>query len=64
MWKLKEDQPAFEMVDGPHAGKSYRHGESYAEVPPTEAWRFAKEEAAHVASKPKKKAEEEVSDAQ
>lgn len=40
MWTLKPNQPPFEMVDGPLAGRAYRHGQEYAEIPETENHRF------------------------
>ena len=40
MWTLKPNQPPFEMVDGPLAGRAYRHGQEYTEIPETEAHRF------------------------
>ena len=40
MWKLKPNQPQFEMVDGPMAGRSYRHGKEYTEIPESEGHRF------------------------
>ena len=40
MYKLKENQESFQVVDGAFAGRSYKRGESYAEVPPNEAHRF------------------------
>lgn len=40
MWTLKKNQPAFEIVDGPAAGRKFRHGEQYAEVPEREQHRF------------------------
>jgi len=40
MYKLKEDQESITVVEGPFAGRNYRHGETYAEVPPQEMRRF------------------------
>lgn len=40
MWQLKSTQPAFEMVDGPMAGRAFVHGLPYDQVPPGEAHRF------------------------
>ena len=40
MWTLKPNQPPFEMVDGPLAGRAYRHGQEYAAIPESEAYRF------------------------
>lgn len=40
MYTLKPGQPAFQVVDGPCKGRSYKPGEVYAEVPPQDAGRF------------------------
>jgi hypothetical protein len=40
MYKLKENQESFQVVDGEFAGRSYKRGETYSEVPPNEAYRF------------------------
>ncbi len=40
MYRLKG--PAFTVVDGPFAGKTFRRGVIYKEVPPEEAGRFEK----------------------
>jgi len=40
MWKLKTNQPPFEMVDGPMAGRQFGHGIDYAEVPADQEHRF------------------------
>lgn len=40
MYKLKLNQPDFECVDGPFAGRKYKTGQTYAEIPPNEAHRF------------------------
>ena len=39
-YKLRKNKPEFDVVDGPFAGKKYRHNESYAEVPPGGKDRF------------------------
>ena len=39
-YRLKENIPDFDVVDGPFAGRRYRRGEIYAEIPPTEEDRF------------------------
>jgi hypothetical protein len=31
MYQLKANAPGFHAVDGPHAGREYKHGISYAE---------------------------------
>jgi hypothetical protein len=33
MWRLRQNQPAFELVDGPMAGRKFIHGEAYEQVP-------------------------------
>lgn len=40
MYTLKPGQPAFQVVDGPCKGRTYKPGEVYAEVPPQDAGRF------------------------
>ena len=40
MYRLKEDCPAFEAVDGPLAGKKFKHGKNYSEVPEGDKARF------------------------
>lgn len=40
MYQLKPGQEAFEVVDGPFAGKKYEKGVSYDAVPEHEAHRF------------------------
>lgn len=44
MYKLKRGVEAFDMVDGPLAGKKYRHGETYPEkdIPPAYKDKFEK----------------------
>jgi len=39
-YKLKPNAPEFDVVDGPFAGKKYRHGEIYPDVPPGDKGRF------------------------
>jgi len=39
-YKLKANAPEFDCVDGPFAGKKYRRGEVYADVPPGDKGRF------------------------
>lgn len=56
MYKLKDTQTPFTCVDGPEAGKSYRHDKVYAVVPQVDADKFTK-----VAKKTTKK--KEVKDA-
>ncbi len=40
-FRLKENQPAFEVVEGPLAGRKFVHGYTYAEIPPGYRARFA-----------------------
>lgn len=55
MYRLKAGEPAIDVVDGPFAGKGYRHGQVYAEVPPEEARRFeAVEEDANLGPGPRR----------
>jgi hypothetical protein len=42
MYRLKTTSAAFEIVDGPFAGRKYLHGKTYAEVPPQEKDKFEK----------------------
>jgi len=44
MWKLKAGEPNFDIVDGPFAGRQFRAGVNYAEIPPGEQNRFEKVE--------------------
>lgn len=39
-YKLKVNAPEFDCVDGPFAGKKYRHGKVYPDVPPGDKGRF------------------------
>ncbi|HQP30843.1 MAG TPA: hypothetical protein PLB81_05905 [Deltaproteobacteria bacterium] len=39
-YRLKNGQPDIDVVDGPFAGKQYRHGQEYDSVPPDQAHRF------------------------
>lgn len=52
MYTLKKTQSPFTCVDGPEAGKSYRHDKVYAVVPQVDAAKFTK-----VAKKTTKKKE-------
>ena len=42
MMKLKSNQPAFQVVVGPFAGRAYKHGTDYRkeDIPPNEQSRF------------------------
>ena len=42
MYKLRKNTEAFEVVDGAFAGRKYRHGVTYPEIPPEEKHRFEK----------------------
>jgi len=39
-FRLKQNGPDIEIVDGPFAGRTFKAGEIYAEIPPAEAARF------------------------
>ena len=39
-FRVKENQPAFEVVEGPLAGRKFMHGRAYAEIPPGYRARF------------------------
>jgi hypothetical protein len=58
MYQLKKGVQGFTVIDGPMAGKSFKSGMSYKEIPPQEAARFTevKEQEApiNVEGKPKK----------
>ncbi len=41
-YKLKSNQPDFEVVDGPMAGRKFQAGTIYTEVPDSEVKRFDK----------------------
>ena len=47
MYQLKPGSESFTVVDGPCAGKTYKPGQAYTEIPPQEKKRFQeiKEEA-------------------
>jgi hypothetical protein len=49
MYQLKKNVAEFDVVDGPCAGRKYRRGTPYAEIPPQEAHKFEIVEAAPVA---------------
>jgi|GEM_PF-4134091 len=40
MWKMKPGEPNIDIVDGPFAGRQFRAGEKYDEIPPGEQGRF------------------------
>ncbi len=40
MYRLKKNVPDFTVVDGPFAGRNFRAGEIYAEIPPQEKHKF------------------------
>lgn len=40
MYTLKQNVPDFEVVDGPFAGRKYKAGETYKEVPENEKHKF------------------------
>lgn len=39
-YRLKENVPDIEIVDGPFAGRTFKAGTVYSEIPSTEAARF------------------------
>jgi hypothetical protein len=39
-YRLKDNAPAFQAVDGPLAGRTFEHGRVYTEIPPGERKRF------------------------
>ena len=53
MYRLKPNVEAFTVVDGTHAGKTYKRGGSYAEIPPEYAGKFEIEPAEEAAQKTK-----------
>lgn len=50
MYTLKKNIQGFTVIDGAMAGKSYKHGVAYLEIPPQEAAKFDKTEAAPAAA--------------
>lgn len=40
MFQLKNGKEGFTVVEGPYKGRTFRPGESYAEIPPQEAGKF------------------------
>jgi len=40
MWQLKKNQPPFELVDGPMAGRQFVHGRDYEAIPDNYRSRF------------------------
>ncbi|MFH2011681.1 MAG: hypothetical protein ABIJ37_03100 [Pseudomonadota bacterium] len=42
MYRLKKNVAAFEVVDGPFAGRKYLHGKTYSEIPSQEKEKFEK----------------------
>lgn len=43
MYKLKANFPDFEVMDGPYAGRKYRAGQVYTEIPADERHKFEPE---------------------
>jgi len=41
MYQLKKGQESFTVVEGPMAGRSFRPGQTYTDIPAAEARRFA-----------------------
>lgn len=54
-YRLKQNVPDFEVVDGKFAGRKFRAGENYSEIPPEEKDKF---EAVSPESKPDARAAE------
>lgn len=46
MYRLKKNEPNFEIVDGPMAGRRYEHGKSYTKAPAGYRRRFKRIKAA------------------
>ncbi len=55
MWKLKKDQPPFEVVDGPLAGHVFTHDFQYREIPEEHKKAFVRVKAAKAPGKGGKK---------
>lgn len=53
-YRLKRNVPGFDVVDGPLAGRQYRHGVVYGEIPPAEAGKFEPVQAAPPVTKERK----------
>lgn len=53
VYRLKNGQPDFDVVDGPFAGKQYRHGQDYDIVPPDQKHRFEEVPPAETKKQPK-----------
>lgn len=56
MYRLKEGQESFTVVDGPLAGRTFIPGQPYPEIPPEEAHRFKHPGEAVMASMAEKEA--------
>lgn len=54
-YRLKPGQEAFQVVDGPCEGVTFRPGMTYHEIPPREAGRFEEVPEPAVEEKPKSK---------
>ena len=52
MYKLKPNQPDFECVDGPYAGRRFKAGQTYLEIPQNESHKFDLAEAVETGFKP------------
>jgi len=57
MYTLKQGVQGFTVIDGPMAGKSFKSGMSYKEIPPQEAAKFVMTPAEGESAKPAAKAE-------
>jgi hypothetical protein len=65
MYTLKQGVQGFTVIDGPMAGRSFKSGMSYKEIPPQEAAKFVMTPDEGELAKPEAKAElsQERSDA-
>lgn len=55
-WQLRPGQEAFEVVDGVMAGRKFRSGTHYAEIPPAEKGRFEEVRPPKIEAKQEKQA--------
>lgn len=58
MYKLKPNAADFEVVDGPFAGRKYKDGQVYSEIPPEERLKFDELNPKPETRNPKQKGEE------
>ena len=64
-YKLKANVESFEVVDGPFAGRSFKSGEIYEEIPAAEKDRFeaVKQDVPKATKRPAENTKPEVTDA-